>query len=155
MPALEDIQAAIQEKLAEDGLNPEIREIVSKVGMQVDVVLALKKQFEGRNEQITTKRLVVHEAMRVGGSLHVQGKTRIEGMLQAADVDGIIFADLTASVSAKLNNNATFRQQVKGPTGDPGDIGLPGKKGAPGERGLRGPQGPPGNDAIGTMRPRR
>ncbi len=152
MPTLKEIKERIAVRLGQDGLEPELREIIKRVETQLDQVIALKGALDKRSEEIKTKRLVVHEGLQVAGSLHVQGKTRIEGELKAASVDGML-ASLAASVAAGLNGNATFRQQVKGPRGGQGPQGVPGLQGERGVRGIQGPpggtgpQGPPGHDA--------
>jgi hypothetical protein len=85
-------------------------------------------------------------------SLSVNGKIRIEGSLNASDINGML-AVLSGSVASHLNSNQTFRQQVKGDQGPRGAKGPQGPKGAKGARGdqgdqgAEGPKGDPGSNA--------
>lgn len=144
MSSLAGIKERIAVRLGEDGLEPELREIIKRVETQLDQAIALKDAFDKRSEEIKTKRLVVLDGIQVAGSLHVQGKTRIEGELKAANVDGML-ASLAASVAKELNSNATFRQQVKGSAGDRGGKGPNGDKGLRGDKGPQGDKGPVGD----------
>lgn len=148
MPNLQELKRTIADRLQAGDLDAELRDVIKKIAEQLDAVISLNEVFLRRNQMIAVKHLIVHEKMQVDGAeqavaFSVQGKIRIEGSLDASDIDGI-FLPLSSAAASLLNHNQTLKGErgPKGPTGAKGPKGPKGLKGPKGPTGAQGPNGP-------------